>query len=104
MSAPVSILASSSTSSSGHVDGLGRRSLSFDRETGAILERLYLRPELAAFEAIIRKRVAHLAELEDERFARPSRVERDATTGELTVLAEFITGSRLSDLLDTSAE
>ena len=41
---------------------------------------------------------------EDERFARPDRVERDAATGELTVLAEFITGSRLSDLLDATAD
>ena len=41
---------------------------------------------------------------EDERFARPTRVERDPATGELTVLAEFITGSRLSDLLEATAD
>ena len=53
MSAPVSDLSSSSISSSGHVDGLGQRSLAFDRETGAMLERLYVRPELAVFEQML---------------------------------------------------
>jgi hypothetical protein len=95
---------SSSISSTGHIDGLGRRSLSFDRETGEMLERAHVQPELAAFESLIRKRVARLAPFEDERFARPDRVERDPATGELTVLAEFITGSRLSDLLEATAD
>jgi hypothetical protein len=104
MSAPVSQLPSSSTSSTGHVDGLGRRSLSFDRVSGAVLERLHLRPELTVFEQVIRRRVESLATLEDDRFARPSTVERDPFTGELTVVAEFVTGTRLSDLLETSAE
>ena len=40
----------SSQSSSGYEDGLGRRVLAFDRETGEMLERLVLRPELSAFE------------------------------------------------------
>src|SRR3954471_802156 len=104
MPAPTSHLSSSSISSSGHVDGLGRRSLSFDRETGAMLERLHLRPELAAFETLLRSRVDALSKLEDERFARPSAVERDPASGNLTVLAEFVNGSRLSDLLETSAD
>jgi hypothetical protein len=95
---------SSSISSTGHIDGLGRRSLSFDRETGEMLERAHVQPELAAFESLIRERVARLTSFEDERFARPDRVERDAATGELTVLAEFITGSRLSDLLEATAD
>ena len=75
MSAPISDLPSS-VSSSGHIDGLGRRVLAFDRETGAILERLHLRPELAAFETPIRQRVDLLASFDDERFARPGSVER----------------------------
>lgn len=104
MSAPVTERPSSSTSSSGHVDGLGRRSLAFDRATGAVLERLTVRPELAVFEQVLRRRVAHLATLEDERFARPSAVERDPETGELVVVAEFVTGSRLSELLETAAD
>jgi hypothetical protein len=95
---------SSSISSTGHIDGLGRRSLSFDRETGGILERAHVQPQLAAFEPLIRERVARLATFEDERFARPDRVERDPETGELTVLSEFITGSRLSDLLEATAD
>lgn len=103
MSAPITDLPSS-ISSSGHIDGLGRRVLAFDRETGAILERLHMRPELAAFEAPIRQRVEQLASFEDERFARPGSVERDPDSGDLTVLSEFVAGSRLSDLLETAEE
>ncbi len=103
MSAPITDF-QSSVSSSGHVDGLGRRVLAFDRETGAMLERLHLRPELAAFEAALRRRVEQLTTLDDERLARPSSVERESVSGDLTVLSEFIAGSRLSDLLETAEE
>jgi hypothetical protein len=91
-----------STSSSGFADGLGRRILAFDREEGAMLERLVLRPELGAFEAGLRERIERLAGLEDERLARPRSLERESTG--LVVVSEFVPGSRLSDLLDTSAE
>jgi len=104
MPAPGTPLSSSSISSSGHVDGLGRRSLSFDRETGAMLERVHVRPEIAVFEQILRQRVERLSTMEEERFARPSAVERDPDTGELSLLAEFITGSRLSELLEVSSD
>ena len=104
MSASATDPSSSSISSTGHTDGLGRRSLSFDRETGEVLERVHVQPELLAFEPVIRDRVARLATFDDDRFARPARVERDPVTGELTVLAEFITGSRLSDLLEATAD
>ena len=69
-----------------------------------MLERVHLGPELVAFESLIRERVTRLATFEDDRFARPSRLERDPETGELTVLAEFVTGSRLSDLLEATAD
>ena len=46
----------SSQSSSGYEDGLGRRVLAFDRETGEMLERLILRPELSAFEEALSTR------------------------------------------------
>ncbi len=69
-----------------------------------MLERVHLQPDLAAFESLIKARVARLSVFEDERFACPTRVERDPATGELTVLAEFITGSRLSDLLEATAD
>jgi len=95
-------LPATSTTSSGFADGLGRRVLAFDREEGVMLERLVLRPELAAFEGILRDRVERLAGLEDERLARPRTVERDA--GGLAVVSEFVPGSRLSDLLDISAD
>jgi hypothetical protein len=104
MSAPTSELISWSISSSGHVDGLGRRSLSFDHETGVILERVHVRPEVAIFEQVLQRRVEHLSTLEEPRIARPIRVERDEASRELVVLAEFVSGSRVSDLLDVSTE
>lgn len=94
----------SSISASGLVDGLGRRALAFDRETGVMLERLILRPELAAFEAAIKERVDLLAAVDDERFARPGAVQRDHETGELAVVSEFVAGSRLSDIIETAEE
>jgi kynureninase len=49
MTAPASDLLApaASLSSSGFSDGLGHRVLAFDREEGVMLERLYVRPELA---------------------------------------------------------
>ena len=81
----------SSLSSSGYEDGLGRRVLAFDRETGGMLERLVLRPELAAFHQILRERVTTLAALDDERFVRPREVVLDEEN-RLTVVSEFIAG------------
>jgi hypothetical protein len=104
MSAPLTDLPASSISASGLVDGLGRRALAFDRETGVMLERLVLRPELAAFESAIRERVDLLAAIDDERFARPGAVQRDRETGELSVVSEFVAGSRLSDIIETAEE
>ena len=89
--------------SSGFADGLGRRTLAFDREEGVMLERLVLRPELGAFESMLRDRLDSLATLEDERIARPRTIERDVD-GSLVVVSEFVPGSRLADLLDTAAE
>ena len=89
--------------SSGFADGLGRRRLAFDREEGVMLERLVLRPELGAFETMLRDRLDSLGALEDERIARPRSLERDAD-GSLVVVSEFVPGSRLAELLDTAAE
>ncbi len=104
MSAPLTDLPVSSISASGLVDGLGRRVLAFDRETGVMLERLVLRPELSAFEAAIKERVDLLAAIDDERFARPGAVQRDQETGELSVVSEFVAGSRLADIIETAEE
>src|SRR5215218_5262698 len=105
MAASTSSLASqaASTTSSGFTDGLGRRALAFDREEGVMLERLVLRPELGAFEAMLRDRLDGLATLEDERIARPRSIERDLD-GSLVVISEFVPGSRLGELLETAAE
>src|SRR5919197_198695 len=86
----------SSLSSCGFQDGLGRRVLAFDRETGEILERLVLRPELAAFERVLIARIDAITTLDDERFARPRDVEEDEE-GRLAVVSEFVPGRRLSD-------
>jgi hypothetical protein len=104
MSAPLTDLSTSSISSSGHEDGLGRRSLAFDRESGAMLERLYVRPQLVMFEQVFRRRIEQLQHIDHQGIARPRDVERDPTTGELVVISEFAAGTRLSDLLDTSAD
>ena len=103
MSAPHTDLPSS-ISSTGHEDGLGRRSLSFDRESGAMLEHLFVRPELAVYERLIRERIDQLAAFDDDRFARPSSVGRAPDTGELAVISAFVPGHRVSDLLEISHE
>ena len=92
-----------STSSSGYTDGLGRRALAFDREDGTMLERLVVRAELSAFERSLRERLERIAALDDERLARPRSIER-SPDGSLIVLSEFVPGSRLSDLLDATAQ
>jgi hypothetical protein len=101
MSAPPVELPPSHTTS-GHHDGLGRRTLHFDREDGTILERLQVRPELGAFEAALRERMERGAAFEDERFARVRAIERDST-GALTVVSEFVAGNRVCDLLEAAA-
>ncbi len=90
-------------SASGYEDGLGRRTLIFDREYGVMLERLGLRPELAAFEDALKARLSRLATIEDERVARVRTIETDPDSGVLTVVSEFVAGQRLCDLLDSAA-
>ena len=90
-----------SVSASGYEDGLGRRTLEFDRETGGMLERLHLRPELWAFEAFLRERVLLATVLDRERFARHRGIERD-DRNVLTVISQFVAGNRLCDLLEAA--
>ena len=93
----------SSESSSGYEDGLGRRALAFDRETGGMLERLVLRPEMAAFERALRDRMAVVASLEDERFTVPRAIERDGDD-RLIVVSECVGGRRLADLIESAGD
>ena len=93
----------SSVSSTGYRDGLGHRTLEFDRTTGDILERLILRPELWAFEPAIREALKIVSGLEDERFARPREVQRD-DAGRLLVVSEYVAGRRVAEALDLAAE
>ncbi|HEX5473280.1 MAG TPA: hypothetical protein VFX12_01360, partial [Vicinamibacterales bacterium] len=92
-----------SLSASGFADGLGRRRLAIDRETGEMLERLVLRPELCAFEQVLRDTAARFEALDDERFARPKLIERD-DDGALIVVSEFVPGLRLREALDIAAD
>ena len=100
MSEP-STATAASLSASGYEDGLGRRSLEIDRESGAMLERLHLRPELGAFEAFLRERVAFTTSFDDDRFAKVKGIERDPRSG-LTIISQFVAGTRLSDLLEAA--
>jgi hypothetical protein len=88
-----------SLSSSGYADGLGRRVLEVDRETGEMIERLVVRPELTAFEQVLRARVARGAMFKDDRFARPREVSWD-DEGHLTVRSSYVNGRRLCDVMD----
>ena len=90
-------------SSSGYSDGLGTRVLGFDRESGGMLERLVLRPELTVFEAMLGQRLAMVAALEDERFAKPRAIERDADD-RLVIVSDYVAGRRLSDIIDAAAD
>ncbi len=66
-----------------------------------MLERLHLRPEISAFEAFLRERVAFSSTIEDVRFARVRAIER-GPRGSLTVVSQFIAGNRLCDLLEAA--
>lgn len=103
MHAPLAAPASVSTSSSGYEDGLGRRVLTFDREAGGVLERLYLRPQFSAFETALRDLVQRAERATDDRIVAPLAVERDAISGELVVISP-VAGERLVDLLDVPAD
>jgi PEGA domain-containing protein len=100
MSEPPTGIANS-WSASGYEDGLGRRSLEIDRESGAMLEQLHLRPELGAFESFLRERVAFTVSFDDDRFARVKGIERDPR-GSLTIISQFVAGTRLAELLEAA--
>jgi hypothetical protein len=91
-----------SLSSSGYADGLGRRQLEVDRESGEMIERLVVRPELTAFEHVLSARVARASLLKDDRFARPRKVAWN-DEGRLTVTSSYVGGRRLSDVVDVAA-
>ena len=68
-----------------------------------MLERLVVRAELSAFERSLRDRLERIAAMDDERIAKPRSIER-GHDGALIVLSEFVPGSRLSELLDATAQ
>ncbi|MDQ3487547.1 MAG: PEGA domain-containing protein [Acidobacteriota bacterium] len=95
-------ISASSVSTAGYEDGLGRRSVRFNREVGGMLECLHLRPPFVVFEPALRARAEALGRLEDERFALVREFERDATG--LHVISDLVAGQRLIDVLETRSE
>lgn len=92
-------LRDSSISTTGYVDGLGRRTIRFDREAGSTLECLLVRPELRAYEDMLLERACSVSELGDRRFMHVRSLEREH--GRLVVISDLAPGSRLSDLIDS---
>jgi hypothetical protein len=91
-------------SSSGFRDGLGERDLAFDRQTGHVWERLFLRAELSAFEAALRRRVTRLASIQSARLVPIHEVQPDPSSSKLIVVSQHVSGLRLSDLLRSARE
>lgn len=92
------------TSASGFEDGFGRRVLAFQHEDGAVLERLYLRPQFSIYERALRDTFARLAAHADDRIVAPHAIERDPASGALVATSPFVCGERLNDLLDAAGE
>ncbi|HWP99894.1 MAG TPA: hypothetical protein VNK92_05450, partial [Vicinamibacterales bacterium] len=92
-----------SLTASGFRDGLGERILTFDRAHGQVLERLRLRPELAAFEAPLGRRFEQLARLDDPRLVRLQALERDED-GRLALLSTYTGGVRASEAIRAARE
>ncbi|MBA3298188.1 MAG: hypothetical protein H0U19_14775, partial [Acidobacteria bacterium] len=90
-----------SVTTTGFADGLGRRSIRFDREGGTTLECLHVRPELAAFEHALRGQAQAIMGLDDERLVRVRAFERN--DGRLVIVSELLAGDRLSDIIEARA-
>src|SRR5688572_1838919 len=91
----------SSISTTGYLDGLGRRSIRFDRELGVALECLHVRPELRAYEDALLAQACALAGVTDADVVRIRSLEREH--GRLVVISELPLGDRLLDILDARA-
>ncbi|MGE5813496.1 MAG: hypothetical protein ACM36C_03330, partial [Acidobacteriota bacterium] len=91
-------------SSSGFRDALGERDLRFNRESGEVHEYLFLRPELAAYESVLRRRVGRLASLEDPRLVVVEGLEHDSVTRRVAVISRHASGLRLGEILRTARE
>ncbi len=92
------------TSASGYEDGFGRRLLAFAHEDGAAFERLFLRPQFSIYERALGGTFARLSAHGDGRIVGPAAIERDPATGALVATSPFVSGERLTDLLEAAAE
>jgi len=89
----------SSISTTGYLDGLGRRSIRFDREFGATLECLHVRPELRAYEDALLSQACAISGLGEAQVVRIRSLEREQ--GRLVVISELPPADRLSDVFDS---
>lgn len=89
----------SSISTTGYLDGLGRRSIRFDREFAAMLECLHVRPELRAYEDALLAQACAISELGEAQVVRIRSLEREQ--GRLVVISELPRADRLSDVFDS---
>jgi hypothetical protein len=87
-----------SLSTAGYIDGLGRRTLRFDREVGGMLQALELRPEFSLFEPLIREAAGRIASIQDARVAGIVAIQRQAHG--LVVCSPLVAGDRLEELLE----
>ena len=78
-------LRQASISTTGYLDGLGRRSIRFDRELGVALECLHVRPELRAYEDALLAQACALAGVADADVVRIRSLEREH--GRLVVIS-----------------
>jgi hypothetical protein len=69
-----------------------------------VCERVLLRPELAAYETALRRRVGRLASMADPRLVQVRSVDRDPDTSRVAVVSQQVPGLRLSDLLHCARE
>jgi hypothetical protein len=76
----------------------------FDRQTGEVWERLFLRPELAAYESSLARHVAEWSSIDDPRLVPLRTVQRDPDSSRVVVLSHHVSGVRLSDVLRLARE
>ena len=88
------------SSSTGFRDGLGERTLEFDREQCRTLEALHLRPEFAAFEVGLATQIGALDTFRHRSFTRIRALS--GAPGRLVMLSDHVPGMRLSEILTTT--
>ena len=100
----ISVDAESRFLSDGNVPDVRLVDVRPDLEAGQVHERLFLRPELAAYESALRRRVGRLASLEDPRLVVVEALEHDSDTRRVAVISRHLSGLRLQEVLRRARE